>query len=94
MNIEVIVSFWPFQLSKIYVWLLPQQQKSRTYQSQLILCIAEITSFSHGKFQTTVFYINTVMKEEVVIFEWPSYIIIILDFNWHSFYAITNCIPI
>ena len=38
------------------------------------ICIADITSFNHGKFHITIFYINKVMREEVEPFEWPSYI--------------------
>ena len=33
------------------------------------ICIAEFTSFNHGKFDTAVFYINKVMREEVELFE-------------------------
>ena len=33
-----------------------------------------LKGFNHGKSHTTVFYINKVMREEVELFEWPSYV--------------------
>ena len=44
-------------------------KKVKTHTKMSLLCIAEITSFNHGKFHTTVFYvIDKVMREEVELF--------------------------
>ena len=67
--------FWPFPLSKIYVWLLPHQQKSKTHTNMnLLYMYSWYYNPQSYTLHTTVFYINKVMiREEVELFEWPSY---------------------